>query len=186
MTEEEEARVAAMEDRLAALERRLAIAEGRQVSDRCTLLVFSGEMDNLMAGFIVASSAAAMGMEVTMYFTFWGLVALRKQTVYANKGIAEAMVAAMLPGGPARLASSRLNLGGLGPMFFQHLMAKNHVATLPDLIGVARDLGVRMIACEMSMGVMGIRREELWEGLDYGGAATYLEDAADSRITLFI
>jgi peroxiredoxin family protein len=156
------------------------------LADRATIVVFSGDMDRLMAAFVIGTGAAAMAMDVSMYFTFWGLTALKKTTRFAGKSIPEKLIAAMLPSGPSQVGTSRLNMLGLGPVFFKMMMQKNHVETLPDLIALARELGVRLIACQMSMGVMGIRKEELLEGLDYGGVGTYLGDACDSKITLFI
>lgn len=171
---------------LAALEQRAALQEQGGVSERATILVFSGEMDPLMAAFIIASASIAMGLEVTMYFTFWGLNALRKGWTLKGKTLPEKMIAALLPKSVGRLATSRLNMGGIGPAFFKKVMDDNNVEDLPSLIEVARELGVRMVACEMTMGVMGIKREELVDWCDFGGAATYLEHAADSKLTLFI
>jgi peroxiredoxin family protein len=177
---------AGITEQLAAIQTRLASCEREIPSDRATILVFSGEMDPLMAAFIVAVASMSMGLEVTMYFTFWGLGALRKCKTFKGKSIPEKMIAALLPGPVSRLGTSRLNMGGVGPAFFRKVMADNNVEDLPGLIEVARELGVRMVACEMTMGIMGITREELVDWCDFGGAATYLEHAADSRLTLFI
>ncbi|MCA9715061.1 MAG: DsrE/DsrF/DrsH-like family protein [Myxococcales bacterium] len=175
-----------LQSQLAAIERRMSSCERQATAERATLLVFSGEMDPLMAAFIIASASIAMGLEVTMYFTFWGLNALRKTWTFKGKTLPEKMIAALLPKSVGRLATSRLNMAGIGPAFFKKVMDDNNVEDLPSLIEVARDLGVRMVACEMTMGVMGIKREELVDWCDYGGAATYLEHAADSKLTLFI
>jgi peroxiredoxin family protein len=164
---------------------RLQPHEGAQC-DQASLLVFSGDFDRLVSAFIIATGAVAMGIEVSMYFTFWGIVALKKQTTFAGKTIEEKMLAAMLPGGPSNTRTSRLNLLGMGPIMFKRVMAQNNVETLPGLIKLAQELGVKLIACRMAMGVMGIKDEELIEGVQYGGVATYLGDAIDSKITLFI
>jgi peroxiredoxin family protein len=156
------------------------------IANRATLVVFSSDMDKVMAAFIIASGAAAMGMDVSMYFTFWGLSAIRRKSLLRNKGLAERLLAMMLPSGPASLGTSKLNMLGMGPAFFKSLMKKKNIQTLPDLIALARKSGVRLVACQMSMDVMGIRKEELMDGVQYGGVATYLADARDSRITLFI
>ena len=95
-------------------------------------------------------------------------------------------VAAMLPAGPASVPTSRMNMAGIGPIFFKHLMQQRNVQSLPEMVKLIQELGVRIVACEMSLGVMGITREELLPGIDYGGVATYLADAAKSKITLFI
>ena len=179
-------RIAALEAKYQELGDRVGELEENQISDRVTLVVFSGDFDRLMAAFIIATGAAAMGMEVSMYFTFWGLTALKKKTVYSNKNILEKMVSVMMPTGPGKAGTSRLNMLGMGPAFFKQLMKRNNVETLPDLIQLARELDVKMIACLMSMGVMGIKKEELWDDLVYGGVATYLGDATDSKTTLFV
>lgn len=169
-------------DALARVDR----VEGGQLSDRATLVVFSGDFDRLMSAFIIATGARAMGFEVSMYFTFWGLTALKTKTTYKGKKLTEKMVAMMLPSSPRSTGTSRLNMAGMGPVFFKHLMKQNNVETLPDLIALARELEVRMVACQMAMGVMGITKEELIDGLEYGGVATYLGDALDSKLTLMI
>lgn len=181
-----EERLAPLRAEIAAMGDRLGHAEERTVSNRATIVVFSGEMDNLMAAFIIATGAAAMGLDVSMYFTFWGLTALRKERRFAGKSLPEKMVAAMLPSGPGAVATSRLNMMGIGPQFFKLLMRQRHVSTLPDLVGTAREMGIKMVACQMSMGVMGVKPEELIDGISFGGVATYMEDASDSKLTLFI
>jgi len=123
---------------------------------------------------------------VSMFFTFWGLTALKKQTVYAKKSVPEKMISMMMPGGPASVGTSQMNMMGMGPAFFKMLMKKNNVESLPDLIEMAQDLEVKMVACQMSMGIMGITKDELLDEISYGGVATYLADAGDSKITLFI
>ncbi|MDA9778425.1 DsrE/DsrF/DrsH-like family protein [Rubripirellula sp.] len=160
-------------------------ATGQQ-EDRATIVAFSGEMDTLFAACTIASGAAAMGMEVSMYFTFWGLNAIRTGRSFKGKSLGEKMVAFMMPGGPASVPTSRMNMAGMGPLFFKHLMKQRNVEKLPNLVELIQELGVRMIACETSMMVMGVKREELLEGVEFGGVATYLEDAAKSKITLFI
>ncbi len=179
-------RTRALTQKLEALEAELAAVRARTTSDRASIIVFSGDMDKLLSAFIIASGAAAMGLEVSLYFTFWGLAAVRRSKVYSGKSVVEKMLALMLPGGPDDAPSSSMNMLGMGPLMFKHVMKEHHVETLPDLIAVARELGVRMVACQMSMGVMGIRKEELIDGLEFGGVATYLGDATDSKITLFI
>ncbi len=161
-------------------------AEKVGISDRATIVVFSGDMDKLMAAFIIAVGAAAMDMEVSMFFTFWGITALKKQTVYSGKPVVEKMMSVMLPGGPDKVGTSKMNMMGFGPKFFKMVMEQKNVQSLPELIALARDLELRMVACQMSMDIMGIREDELIDGIEYGGVATYLADAADSRITLFI
>jgi peroxiredoxin family protein len=157
-----------------------------QTSNRATIVVFSSDMDKLIAAFIIATGAAAMAMNVSMYFTFWGLAALKKKTVLKGKPITEKLMGIMLPSGPTHVGTSRLNMFGIGPAFFKYVMKKKNVETLSDLIALAGEMDIRMVGCQMSMDVMGITKEELIDGLDYGGVTTYLADASDSKITLFI
>ncbi len=179
-------RVAKLEQQVIEAQARLSEVEAKGQLEQVSMLVFSGDMDRVISAFIIATGAVAMGCEVSMYFTFWGLLALKKRTVYADKSIPERMLAMLLPGSASSLGTSRMNMLGMGPALFRSLMRKHNVETLPDLISLAQELGVRMVACQMAMGVMGIQSEELLEGLDYGGAATYLGDAIDSKVTLFI
>ena len=157
-----------------------------QTANRAAIVVFSSDMDKVMAAFVIAAGAAAMGMEVTMYFTFWGLSAIRKTTRLRHKKFVEKLTCLMLPSGPGSLGTSKLNLLGMGPAFFKAIMKKKNVQALPDLIALARESGVRFVACQMSMAVMGIQQEELMDGIQYGGVATYLADARNCGITLFI
>lgn len=179
-------RVAPIEAQLADARARLAEVERRAPSDRASILVFSGDLDHLLSAFIIATSAAAMGLQASMYFTFWGLVALKKTTIFAGKSVPERLLALMLPGGPADVGPSRFAMLGGGRVMFERLMRTRNVESLPGLIAVARELGVKLIACQMAMDVMGVRREELLDGIEFGGAITYMSEAMDSRVTLFI
>jgi peroxiredoxin family protein len=180
-------------DRLEAIQATVSQVQTRPESvetegggDRVSLLVFSCDMDRLLCAFIIAAGAAAMEMEVSMYFAFWGLVAVKKRTVFSKKPFPKKMLAAMLPSGPRRVGTSKMNMLGIGPAFFKMLMKKENVASLPELIDQVRKLGVKLTACTMSMGVMGIQEEELLDDLEYGNVATYLEEASKSKVTLFI
>ena len=186
VTERVNERLRGVEETLADLRGKVQNGGGNVPEDRATLVVFSGEMDTLFAACTIASGAAAMGMEVSMFFTFWGLNALRVKKTFAGETVGAKMVAAMLPSGPASVPTSRMNMAGIGPIFFKHLMQQRNVQSLPEMVKLVQELGVRLVACEMSLGVMGITRDELLPGIDYGGVATYLADAAKSKITLFI
>lgn len=179
-------RLGEIQSTLAQLQGMVARSAAHVPEDRATLVVFSGEMDTLQAACNIAAGAVAMGMEVSLFFTFWGLTALRRSTTYSGKSVGQRMAALMLPSGPASVPTSRMNMAGMGPLFFKHLMQQKNVLSLPEMITLLRQLGVRLVACEMSMGVMGITREELLPDIDYGGVATYLGDASRSKITLFI
>lgn len=179
------AKVAELEARTESQAAELARIEGQLPKDQATVIAFSGDMDRLMAAFIVSNGAAVMGMDVTMFFTFWGLSALKKQTSYAGKSVAEVLVAMMLPGSAAELPTSRMNMMGLGPLFFSHIMKQKNVESLPDLVDLAVELDVKLVACQMSMGIMGITRDEMRDDIEYAGVAGYLDEALDAKLSLF-
>jgi peroxiredoxin family protein len=151
-----------------------------------TIVAFSGDMDKLLAAFTIATGAVAMGMNVSIFFTFWGLTALKKATSYKGKPALKKMISTMLPGGPSSVGTSQMNMMGLGPAFFKTLMKKDNVASLPELIDLAVEMDIKLTACQMSMELMGIGRDELRDDISFGGVAPYIEDAADSKITLFV
>lgn len=149
--------------------------------------MFSGELDKAMASMIIANGAAAMGDDVTIFFTFWGLNVLRKaQKIKTKKDFMEKMFGWMMPRGAEKLGLSNMNFGGAGAVMMKSIMKKKNVSSLPDLIEQAQAMGVKMIACTMSMDVMGIRKEELIEGVELAGVATYLGEADGSNVNLFI
>lgn len=153
-----------------------------------TVIVFSGDFDKVMAAFIIANGAAAMGDEVTMFFTFWGLNALRKpdgSTTQPKSGL-QKMFASMMPKGPEHLGLSRMNMAGMGPRMMKKVMRQQNITSLGDLIDMAKEQEIKMIACTMSMDVMGLKEEELIDGLEYAGVATYLGDADEANVNLFI
>lgn len=153
-----------------------------------TVIVFSGDFDKVMAAFIIANGAAAMGDEVTMFFTFWGLNALRKpdgSTTQPKSGL-QKMFAFMMPKGPEHLGLSRMNMAGMGPRMMKKVMRQQNITSLGDLIDMAKEQEIKMVACTMSMDVMGLKEEELIDGLEYAGVATYLGDADEANVNLFI
>lgn len=156
--------------------------------ERVSIVLFSGDLDKAMAAFVIATGAAATGMKVDMFFTFWGIPILRKKGVKVEgKSLIEKMFGWMLPKGPDRLALSKMHMAGMGTMMMKNVMRQKKVASLPELMAIAKQLGVNLHACEMTMGVMGIKREELIDDVkDVVGVATYVDDAASSKITLFI
>lgn len=153
-----------------------------------TLIVFSGDFDKILAAFVIANGAAAMGDDVTMFFTFWGLNALRKpvHVKAAGKSPVQKMFGAMMPRGSGRLALSHMNFAGTGPKLMKHVMRQQHVSSIEELMSTAREQGIKFIACTMSMDVMGLKREELIDGLEYAGVATYLGEADEANVNLFI
>jgi NADPH-dependent 2,4-dienoyl-CoA reductase/sulfur reductase-like enzyme/peroxiredoxin family protein/rhodanese-related sulfurtransferase/TusA-related sulfurtransferase len=163
-----------------------AAAAGPLSKDK-TVVVFSGDFDKAMAAFIIANGAAAMGSKVTMFFTFWGLNVLRRAAkVPVRKTIVERMFGWMMPRGAERLALSRMHMGGMGLAMIKGIMRKKGVPALSDLIASAQVAGVRLVACSMSMDLMGIRREELIDAVEEGGVAMYLDSAEAGAVNLFI
>jgi peroxiredoxin family protein len=187
-----EGKVAAeVERQLAAfreeMDGKLAALRERTVDDAATIIVFSGDLDKVLAGFVLATGAAAAGLETSMFFTFWGLSALKKkQAAAGQKNMMEKMFAVMTPGSSESLGTSRMNFFGMGAVMLRKMMKDKEIASLEELMGIARELDVKLIACTMSMDAMGVAKEELLDGLTYGGVATYMADAVRSRVTLFI
>ena len=147
---------------------------GRPVKDKLSMIVFSGDMDKVMAAFIMATGAAATGMEVSMFFTFWGLKAIEKPGALTGKGPFGRMLGVM-------------NRGGLGRWMFKKMMKQKGAASLPELYEMAVELGVKMMPCQMSMDVMEIERQSFRDNVSAPvGVAAFLEEAAESKVTLFI
>jgi CoA-disulfide reductase len=152
-----------------------------------TMVVFSGDLDKAIATFIIASGAAAMGKEVTLFFTFWGLNILKRNDAPATeKDMMAKMFSMMMPKGANDLPLSKMNMGGMGAKMIKTVMANKNVDSLETLMKNAMDAGVKLVACGMSMDLMGISKEELIDGVEIGGVAAYLGDAEDSGLNLFI
>ncbi len=152
-----------------------------------TLIVFSGDLDKVLASFIIANGAAAMGRPVTMFFTFWGLNALRKtQKTTVRKAFIDSLFGMMMPRGSKKLKLSKMHMAGMGTAMMKKVMNDKNVDSLEELMKKAMDNGVKLIACTMSMDVMGITREELIEGVEFAGVASYLGEAEESNVNLFI
>ena len=153
---------------------------------RFTNVVFSNDLDRALASFIIANGAATMGYEVTLFFTFWGLNILRKNgPVTLKKNLIEKMFGKMMPQGPDKLALSQLHMGGMGTAMMKGVMKQKNVSTLPELIKSAQANGVKMVACTMTMDLMGIKSEELIDGIEEGGVAMYI-DHLGNNANLFI
>lgn len=152
-----------------------------------TIIVFSNDMDKVMASLVIATGASAMGDEVTMFFTFWGLNILRDpRKKSSKKSFLEKIFGWMMPKGINKLPLSKMNFLGIGPKLMKYMMRKKNVLSLSDMLKQAQDLGVKLVACSMSMDVMGIKKEELIDGVEIGGVATYLNEANSSGLNLFI
>jgi peroxiredoxin family protein len=176
----------ALEEKLRDFEKRLAHVEGQVSEDRVALVVFSGDLDRALAAFIIATGAAAMGQQVSMFFTFWGLSVLKKDKQLSGKTLFQKMIALMSPRSSKSLPVSTMNYFGVGAKMLRSMMKAKNVNSLEEMIALARELGVRMIACEMSRDLMGIKEPELVAGLECGGVASFLADSLKSRTSLFI
>jgi len=156
-------------------------------ADGQTIVVFSNDLDKVLAAFIIANGAAASGKPVTLFFTFWGLNVLRKaQHVNVKKNIIEKMFGWMMPQGPEKLILSKMHMSGMGTMMMKEVMKSKNILTLRELMQSAMDSGVKFIACSMSMDVMGIKEEELIEGVEIGGVAKYIAESNNANSNLFI
>lgn len=152
-----------------------------------TIVVFSGDLDRALAALIIANGAAAMGRKVTLFFTFWGLNILRKgENIHIKKTFMDGMFGKMMPRGSKKLGLSRMNMAGMGPKMIRMVMKNKNVDSLELLMQQALDEGVRLVACQMSMDIMGIAKEELLDGVELAGVASYLDAAESSDVNLFI
>lgn len=156
--------------------------------DKVTIVLLSGEMDKAMAAFIIATGAAAMGMQVTMFFTFWGLNVIRKPGASSSaKDFLRKAFGFLNKGGADGLPISRFNFGGMGATMMKKVMQDNRMPGVPELIETAQDLDVKMIACTTTLGLLGISKDTLIDGVDeLAGVSTYLAEAKDGSVNLFI
>jgi peroxiredoxin family protein len=152
---------------------------------KASIVVFSGDLDKAMAALVIATGAAASSMDVTLFFTFWGLNVIKKGGLFKGEGFMGKMFNVLARGGDA-IGPSRLNMLGIGRWLMKRIMKQKNVNLPKEMIEEARELGVKFLACEMSMRVMGIRKEDLIETDGIVGVATYIREASNSEITLFI
>ena len=151
-----------------------------------TIVVFSNDLDKALAALIIANGAKAAGKDVTLFFTFWGLNILRKPQSRVKKGIIDKMFGLMMPKGTEKLTLSKMNMLGAGSLMMKWVMKQKNVSTLNELLTQAREAGIKFIACNMSMDVMGIKPEELIDGVEIGGVPKYIEESSYSNSNLFI
>ena len=175
-------RIDALESRIAELE----ASPAQDIEDQLSMVVFSGDLDKAIAAFIIATGAAAMGMEVSMFFTFWGLGVVKKQKIYSDKNLLEKGFTAMLPGGTKDLPLSQMNYFGTGASIIRKLMKDHEITSLEEFIEMSQEFGVKMTVCDMSRELLGIKDEELVDGLEFGGVAAFMGDASRAKVTLFI
>ncbi|MEH7086874.1 DsrE/DsrF/DrsH-like family protein [Neobacillus drentensis] len=154
---------------------------------KTTIVLFSGDYDKAMAAYIIANGAAAYDHEVTIFHTFWGLNALRKdEHIPVKKGLMEKMFGKMMPRGADKMGLSKMNFGGFGQKMIKDIMKKHNAMPLPQLIEMAQEQEVKLVACTMTMDLLGLKQEELLDNIDYAGVATYLADAEEGNVNLFI
>jgi peroxiredoxin family protein len=178
-----------LEEQVAQLQTQLDAMKNQIPSNKLSMIVFSGDLDKALASFIIATGATAMGMEVVMFFTFWGTPILRASDKnVGGKDMMGTMFGTMLPKGVEQVKLSNMNMAGMGTAMMKSLMKKKNVASLGEMVALAEELGVKIYVCEMSMDLMGFKREEMidYKDLDFAGVATFLEEARDSRVQLFI
>jgi len=157
--------------------------------NKLSMIVFSGDLDKVLASFIIATGAVAMAMQVVMFFTFWGTSVLRDKNKQAGgKDLMGKMFGAMLPKGACSVKLSKMNMAGMGTKMMKSLMKKKNVASLEQMIEMAGELGVQIYVCEMTMDLMGFKREEMidYPNISFCGVATFLEEAMKSKVQLFI
>ena len=178
-----------LEEQIEMLKTQIAAVDKKTTENKISLIVFSGDLDKVLASFVIATGAVAMGMDVVMFFTFWGTPVLRDHKKKAGgKDFMAKMFGSMLPKGSCEVKLSKMNMAGMGTTMMKSLMKKKNVASLEQMIEMAAELGVRIFVCEMSMDLMGFKREEIinYPDLTYCGVAKFLEEAQNSRIQLFI
>ena len=178
-----------MQEKFEEFQAQIDVLKNKTPDNKLSMIVFSGDLDKVLASFVIATGAVAMGMDVVMFFTFWGTSVLRdKNKSVGGKDFMGKMFGAMLPKGTGAVKLSNMNMAGMGTAMMKSLMQKKNVASLEQMLEMAEELGVRIYVCEMSMDLMGFKREEMieYKDLTFCGVAKFLEEANNSRITLFI
>ena len=181
MNSEFESQIKALQEKVSRLE--------TGTKDQLSMVVFSGDLDKILAAMIIATGAAAYDMKVKLFFTFWAISAMRDSKKSGKgKNIIEKMFGIMLPRGAGKVKLSNMNIGGMGTAMIKGIMKKHKVASLPEMFKIAGELGIEINICEMSMNLMGFKKEEMidYPGLNICGVATFLSDAQESKIQLFI
>jgi peroxiredoxin family protein len=178
-----------IEEQLAALQSKIEVLDKKTPDDKLSMIVFSGDLDKALASFIIATGAVAMGLEAVMFFTFWGTPLLRaKNKKVSGKDKMGKIFGTMLPKGISKVKLSKMNMAGAGTAMMKMLMKKKNVASLEQMLEMAEELGVKIYVCEMTMDLMGFKREEMieYKDLSFCGVAKFMEEANNSRIQLFI
>ncbi len=188
MEQELKDQVNQLQEKIEALQGKVTRLENSRI-DQLSIAVVSGDMDKILAAMVISLAAAAMDTKVKLFFSFWALSALRaKDKQVQGKDFISKMFGLMLPKGKNKLKLSRLNMAGMGPIMIKHLMRSQNVLSLDQMFEQAGELGIEIVVCEMSMGLMGFKKEEMidYPHLSYAGAATFVCDASESSMQLFI
>jgi peroxiredoxin family protein len=180
--------VTAQQQQIQDLVARVEALEKSSTSNRLALGVMSGNLDTTIAAFIIALGATAYDMEVDMFFTFWATAALRDPNKAPRKGLLDRMFGRMLPRGSRALPLSKMQMAGIGPRMIRSVMKQRGVKSLEQLMKEAAELGVRIHVCEMSMGVMGLKPEEMisYPGLDFVGVGTFINMVQEAKQVIFL
>lgn len=159
-----------------------------QKKKKVTIVVFSGELDKVLAAFNIATGARSMGMDATLFFTFWGLNVLKKNDAKNTaNGLMKKMLGRMNRGGTDRLPLSKFHMGGMGTWMMKKLMREHKMPSVEEMLTLGKELGIKFVACTITMGIMGIEKEALRPEIDsFAGVITYLSEAQESSVNLFI
>ncbi len=189
-------RVSELEAELAALKGRSAqvqsvidgLPDAQNAPDKLSMVVYSADLDRLLATMIIATGAAAMGMQVNLFFTFWATSSLRNGAFRGKRPLIERMFGWMLPKGRRSLKLSQMHMGGMGTAMIKWRMRDKNVSDLDELFEMAKEMGVKINICEMSMDLLGMKLDDLMDypDMEVCGVATFLSHAMDSKVTLFI
>lgn len=188
MQEDLQLQIQQMQQQIEKLQKSLTKLQNSR-KDQLSIACVSGDLDKILATMIISIAAASMDTKVKIFFSFWALSALRdKNKNPKGKDFISKMFGMMLPKGKNQLKLSKMNMAGMGPMMIKYLMKKHNVLSLEDMFKTAGELGVEIIVCEMSMGLMGFKKEEFidYPHLSYAGAATFVSDAGESAAQLFV
>lgn len=181
-----------VEERLSLLEKRLSEMEQQQANEtaeklnQLVIILFSRDLDKVLSAFIIASAACALDIKVKIVFTFWGISAIKDKRVFSKKKISEKLMSLMSPKSFKNLPISNLNMLGIGPKFLKYMMKGHKMASLEDLMNICVEEGAQFLACEMTMNIMGIKKEELLPGIEYTGVTKIITEAMHSNFTLYI
>jgi peroxiredoxin family protein len=177
-----------IQEQVEALKAKISVLENSR-KDQLSMAIVSGDMDKILAAMVISLAAAAMDTKVKLFFSFWSLSALRdKKKKVKGKDFISKMFGMMLPGDKNKLKLSNMNMAGMGPLMIKYLMRKQGVLSLDQMFKEAGELGIEITVCEMSMNLMGFKKEEMidYPNLRFAGAATFVSDAGESSFQLFI